>query len=137
MSTAAGTPAAGSGDEDGDRSERGVTEIADRVVEKLAARLASEVEGVAPGEPVGGLRGALPGRRGGSTTSAHAETGLRTTRVALTMDVRYPMPAVDVTDQVRSHVIDGLHRLTGLEVDSLTINVRRLATRRPRRRRVE
>jgi uncharacterized alkaline shock family protein YloU len=107
------------------------------VVEKLAVRLASEVEGVAAGEPVGGLRGALPGLRGGSTTSAHAETGLRTARVALTMDVRYPLPAVEVSDQVRDHVIDGLRRFTGLEVDSLTITIRRLVASRPRRRRVE
>ena len=132
--TAGGPPA---GTDDGGQSERGLTEIADRVVEKLAVRLASEVDGVAPGETVGGLRGALPGLRGGSATNAQAETGLRTARVALTMDVRYPHPAVEVTDHVRSHVIDGLRRFTGLEVDSLTITVRRLVASRPGRRRVE
>jgi uncharacterized alkaline shock family protein YloU len=118
--------------------ERGLTEIADRVVEKLALRLAGEVDGVVAGGPGSGLRAALPDWLGsGSASSAQAETGRRSARLVLDIDVRYPMPAVDVSDKVRARVIEGVRSLTGLEIESLTITVRHLVAGGRNRRRVQ
>jgi uncharacterized alkaline shock family protein YloU len=122
--TATGTPA----------EQRGVTEFTTQVVEKLALRLATEVQGVVD-RPITGLRGALPGRAGTSTT-ADAEVGRSTTRVALQLDVRYPSPVCEVVEQVRSHVREGLERLTGLRVTRLDVTVRHIVGERPVRARV-
>jgi uncharacterized alkaline shock family protein YloU len=124
------------GDSAAELAQRGLTEIADRVVARLAARLAAEVDGVVPDEPVGGLRGALPGLRGGSRIDANADVGRRTARVNLSIDVRYPQAAAEVSDRVRDRVIEGVRRLTGLEVDWLALTVRRLVVGVPGRRRV-
>jgi uncharacterized alkaline shock family protein YloU len=55
----------------------------------------------------------------------------------LDIDVRYPMPAVDVSDKVRVRVIEGVRSLTGLEIESLTITVRHLVAGGRKRRRVQ
>lgn len=122
--TETGTPAA----------QRGVTEFTTQVVEKLAVRLATEVQGVVD-RPLTGLRSALPGGAG-TSTAADAEVGRSTTGVAMQLDVRYPLPVCEVVEEIRSHVREGLERLTGLHVTRLDVTVRHIVRDRPLRARV-
>ena len=94
------------------------------MVEKIACRLATEVDGVVDRE-VTGLRGMLPGGNRRSTT-VNAEVGPRTTRLSMTLDVRYPEPVDDVVAHVRAHVSQGLECLAGVHPSQFDIAVRHL-----------
>ena len=112
----------------------GETDISTQVVEKLAARLATEVSGVID-RPVTGIRGALPGGHA-TSTSAEATVGRTTARIALHLDVAYTVPVCQVVEQVRMHVREGLQRLTGLTTTRLDVTVHHIVTTQPPRRRV-
>lgn len=114
---------------------RGVTEISDRVVAKLAARLATEVDGVNDHEH-NGLKAKLSPGAGRSTT-AEATVARSTVRLAISFDVRYPQPVREVAEQVRTHVRDEVQRLTGLEATQIDITVRDLVHRSSNGRRVQ
>ena len=118
----------------GPRSARGETDISPEVVEKLAVRLATEVPGVID-RPISGIRGALPGGPSRSTR-ADVAVGRTTARVALHLDVDYPAPVCQLAEAVRTHVRDGLQRLTGLTTTRLDVTVHHIVTEAPARRRV-
>jgi uncharacterized alkaline shock family protein YloU len=113
---------------------RGETDISTQVVEKLAVRLATEVPGVID-RPVTGLLGALPSRPSRST-SAEAVVGRSTARVALHLDVGYAVPVCHVVNDVRTHVQEGLERLTGLTTTRLDVTVHHIITSPRTKRRV-
>lgn len=118
---------------------RGETTIQPAVVEKIATRAASEVDGV--GGVVGtGLSRLLPWSIGAAPPPARAsaEVGTESVSVDLTVNVLYPEPVAAVTNRVRSQVILRLNELCGLQTTEVNITVPALVAPAPgRRRRVE
>lgn len=131
MSTATATLAAPeTGDGAGepvDVADRGRTRIADRVVEKIAARAVAEVD-QATGVPrqVLGVRLGTTGPDTRARVDADIDGGVVTVRVS--MAVRWPAPVRAVTRQVRGHVTERLQTLTGLRVEQVDIDVPTLLT---------
>ncbi len=108
--------------------DRGRTRIADRVVEKIAARAVAEVDR-ATGTPrqVLGVRLGSTGSDTPARVDADVDGGVVT--VAVSMAVRWPAPIREVARQVRGHVTERLEALTGLEVAHVDIEVPTLQTR--------
>jgi uncharacterized alkaline shock family protein YloU len=119
-------------------ASRGETIIGPAVVEKIAARAASEVDGVG-GVVLTGLSRLLPWTVGGDTPArASAEVGGETVMVELTVNVLYPEPVAAVTNAVRDRVVRRLSELCGLRATEVNIAVPALvAPARATRRRVE
>lgn len=119
-------------------TSRGETIIGPTVVEKIATRAASEVDGVG-GVVQTGLSRLLPWSvAGDSPARASAEVGTDTVTVDLTVNVLYPQPVAAVTNEVRSQVIRRLAELCGLRATEVNIAVPALVTpARGARRRVE
>ena len=115
---------------------RGETIIAPAVVEKIATRAASEVDGVG-GVLQTGLSRLLPWSVGDdSPARASAEVGAETVTVDLTVNIVYPEPVAAVTNGVRAHVARRLAELCGLRATEVNIAVPALVVppRGPRRR---
>ena len=108
-------------------AERGRTRIADRVVEKIAARAVAEVDnatGVA--RSVLGVR--LGSANADSTAKVTAEVDGGVVAVTAVMSVQWPAPIRAVTRQVRANVTDRIQTLTGLQVQYVDIDVTTLLT---------
>jgi uncharacterized alkaline shock family protein YloU len=101
---------------------RGRTEIAERVVEKIAGYALTEV-----GEAGGVARrvlGVSVGRAGARATpqvDARVDGSLATLR--MTVSVVYPAPVRRVTRQLRDHVMTRVAALTGLDVRQVDVDV--------------
>ena len=119
-------------------TSRGETIIAPTVVEKIATRAASEVDGVG-GVVQTGLSRLLPWSIGDAgPAKASAEVGVDTVSVDLTVNVLYPQPVAAVTNQVRTRVTQRLAELCGLRATEVNIAVPALVVPpRAARRRVE
>ncbi|HUR22382.1 MAG TPA: Asp23/Gls24 family envelope stress response protein [Acidimicrobiales bacterium] len=120
-------------------TSRGETIIAPTVVERIATRAASEVDGVG-GVLQTGLSRLLPWTVGdASPARASAEvSSTDTVTVDLTVNVLYPQPVAAVTNEVRAQVIRRLAELCGLRATQVNIAVPALVTpARGARRRVE
>ena len=119
-------------------TSRGETIIAPTVVEKIATRAASEVDGVG-GVVQTGLSRLLPWSIGDAgPAKAAAEGGADTVSVDLTVSVLYPQPVAAVTNQVRTRVTQRLAELCGLRATEVNIAVPALVVPpRAARRRVE
>lgn len=120
------------------QTPRGETTIAPLVVEKIASKAASEVDGVG-GVVRAGLGRLLPWVADDSSSpEAAADVHQDTVAVDLTVTVRYPEPVRRVTDNVRDQVIKRLAELTGLTATEVNIVVDEMVVeRRHGRRRVE
>ncbi|MDP9849462.1 Asp23/Gls24 family envelope stress response protein [Streptosporangium lutulentum] len=94
--------------------QRGRTDIAERVVSRIATRAAEEVARVRKV----GERGPLT-FRGGTRAIVDGEL----TAVRLDLTVEYPAPLLHVAEEVRRHVTERVHRLTGLAVGHIDIDV--------------
>lgn len=108
-------------------AERGRTRIADRVVERIAARAVAEVDnatGVA--RRVLGVRLGSAGPDSAAKVSADVDGGV--VAVNAVMSVRWPAPIRTVTRQVRTNVTDRIQELTGLQVQYVDIEVATLLT---------
>ena len=119
-------------------TSRGETMISPTVVEKIASRAASEVDGVG-GVLQTGLSRLLPWSIGqAGPARASAEVGAETVSVDLTVNVLYPQPVATVTNKVRAQVTQRLAELCGLRATEVNIAVPALVVP-PRgvRRRVE
>ena len=104
-------------------TSRGETIIGPTVVEKIASRAASEVDGVG-GVVQTGLSRLLPWTVGGEAPArASAEVNVDTVTVDLTVNVLYPHPVAAVTNQVRTQVIRRLSELCGLRATEVNIAV--------------
>lgn len=102
--------------------QRGRTTIADRVVTKVAAQAVSEVEQT--GGAARQFAGLTVGRQAGkglARVSARIDGHLAMIQLRLTLD--YPAPVRTLTRKVRSHVIERVAYLTGLEVRHVDIEV--------------
>ena len=105
--------------------QRGRTAIADRVVARLAARAAAEVEQT--GGAARQLIGVAMGRETGEGTarvSARVDGHLAV--IEMRLSLAYPAPVRSLTREVRRHVIERVTGLTGLEVRHVDIEVVRL-----------
>jgi uncharacterized alkaline shock family protein YloU len=102
--------------------QRGRTTIADKVVTRVAARAVSEVAqtGGAARELIGIALGRQSGA-GMARVSARIDGEL--TMISMRLSVNYPAPVRTLTREVRSHVIERVTDLTGLEVRQVDIEV--------------
>lgn len=97
---------------------RGVTTLADRVVEKIAARAATEVPHCT------GVPRAVAGiSTGRPAVQADAVIDGALARVSLRLGVEYPAPVTATTRRVRGHVVEAVQRMCGVKVDHLDITV--------------
>jgi uncharacterized alkaline shock family protein YloU len=118
-----------------DAGARGRTTIADRVVEKIAAITAGEVDR-ASGTPRR-LLGTRFSRPSASTRPrASAKVDETTVSLKLSVSVEYPAPVRDVAAEVRERVARRIYELTGLKVTEIDITVPLFLTERPRPPRV-
>jgi uncharacterized alkaline shock family protein YloU len=104
---------------------RGRTVIANRVLERIAARAVTEVDQA--GGAARRLLGVPLGRDTAHTVAratAHVDGQLATLQV--TMSVIYPAPIRQVTRRVRDQVIARVGELTGLDVRQVDIEITRL-----------
>ena len=116
---------------------RGETTISPVVAEKIAARAASEVDGVG-GVLRTGLGRLLPWTASAGPAAADAAIDHGTVTVDLTVNVVYPCPVGRVTAQVRERVTRQLAELCGLRAGRVDIVVPELVRPAARaRRRVE
>ncbi|HEY3686543.1 MAG TPA: Asp23/Gls24 family envelope stress response protein [Streptosporangiaceae bacterium] len=107
---------------------RGTTTIADRVVERIAARAARE-GGQVTGP--GGVRSLA----GGDEPRASASVDGSVAVVRISLGVVYPAPVGATTRAVRARVRDRVREMTGIDVRQVDIDVTRLtgADEQPRR----
>lgn len=98
-------------------AERGRTRIADRVLESIALRAASEVHAVAhtPGMLGGMLSSGLP--------SAAVTTAADHVRCRLSVAVRWGNPVTATAESVRRAVAVKVADLTGLVVEAVDVQV--------------
>lgn len=118
-------PTAPTGDGDGgrlDEQDRGRTDVADAVVEKIASRAATEVDHVG-----GTARRVLGVAVGSDGADSSPKVRARVDGSIVVLDVRlsvtYPAPVGLVTRQVRDHLIERISALTGLSVRQVDITV--------------
>jgi uncharacterized alkaline shock family protein YloU len=101
------------GDTVADPGRRGLLVLAPRVIERIAARVASEVDGVT--------------RRGSASSSkgvqADADLEGSTAALALRLGVAYPSPVGRVASEVRRRVADRVQELTGVAVTAVRVTV--------------
>jgi uncharacterized alkaline shock family protein YloU len=116
------------------RTSRGETTIAPLVVEKIASKAATEVDGVG-GVVRTGLGWLLPWVGSDSSAQAAADVHQDTVAVDLTVNVRYPEPVGRVTANVREQVVQKLASLTGLTATEVNIEVDELVVDRGNARR--
>jgi uncharacterized alkaline shock family protein YloU len=121
---AGGEAAAGS-----DAAERGTTAIQPRVVERIAAEAAREVDHTA------GNRKSLLGVPVGSSDvpKASAKVDGPMATVDVSMAVHYPGRVREVADEVRHHVMSRVGELTGLDVPQVDVDVTALVADVPSR----
>jgi uncharacterized alkaline shock family protein YloU len=101
-----------------DPADRGRTVVADRVVAKIAAQAATEVEHAA------GLRRSLAGRAvGDPRVRAQADVDGHVTALRLEVAVDFPAPVRQVTRAVRQRVTERVSTLAGMTVDHVDITV--------------
>jgi uncharacterized alkaline shock family protein YloU len=113
---------------------RGMTDIADRVVEKIAGRAACEVEQVHAPPPRGLARITGPPNEADADADVHV-TG-STVQVEVRVAVSYPAPIHTVAQEVQRAVRDRVQSLTGLEVTAVRVDIASLSTSESRPPRV-
>lgn len=111
--------APGTGSES-DPGGRGRLTVHDRVVERIAAHVASEVPGVAP------YRGRLRRLTGQRLPRASAEISGRVTAVDVSVAVAWGTPMDDVAGAVRNAVRERLEVLGGMQVTRLNVTVKHI-----------
>ena len=110
-----------SGDTVADPGRRGLLVLAPRVIERIAARAASEVDGVAG-------RGSAFSSRG---VQADADLDGSTATLAVRLGVAYPSPVGRVASEVRRRVSDRVQELTGVAVTAVRVTVDELPAPAP------
>ncbi|GAB3210570.1 Asp23/Gls24 family envelope stress response protein [Marinactinospora endophytica] len=111
-------------------TSNGRTSIADHVVAKIAGMAAREVGGVhrmggGAARAFGAVRDRIPGAS--STTNASrgvsVEVGERQAAIDIDLIIEYGVAIPDLAAAVRRNVINGVERMTGLEVTEVNITV--------------
>ncbi len=109
-------------------TDKGVTAIADVVVQKIAGLAAREVRGVhelggGAARAFGALRDRIPGASASVGQGVSVEVGEKQTAVDLELVVEYGFAIADLARAVRRNVITAIEQMTGLEVVEVNINV--------------
>ncbi|GLU47633.1 Asp23/Gls24 family envelope stress response protein [Nocardiopsis ansamitocini] len=111
-------------------TSNGRTSIADNVVAKIAGMAAREVGGVyrmggGAARAFGAMRDRIPGASSNSTASrgVAVEVGERQAAVDIDLVVEYGVAIPDLASAVRRNVINGVERMTGLEVTEVNITI--------------
>lgn len=107
---------------------RGLTTIADGVVEKILGIAAREVPGIhALGggftRTMGAMRDRVPGGQSSAGRGVKVEVGQKQTAIDLQVVVEYGVSITDLAAEVRENVIAAVERMTGLEVVEVNIAV--------------
>jgi uncharacterized alkaline shock family protein YloU len=97
--------------------ERGATVVPGKVVARIAGRAAHEALA-----RQGGAAAALDLRAPRSTAAVYDGS----TRLTVSLDLPYPLDIARTAREVRHHVAERVAGLTGLDVDDVTVSVRRL-----------
>ena len=125
-------PVRSAGEQSVGQTGAGQIVLADRVVNKIASRAASEIDGVGSAAPrLLGVPLTAPGldRLGRRTDDLKAlptvvaQVDGRRVFVTVTVSVAYPQPLQDTARQVRERVCERLTELTGLEVAQVDVQV--------------
>ncbi|MFF4416320.1 Asp23/Gls24 family envelope stress response protein [Streptosporangium sp. NPDC001559] len=93
---------------------RGRTEIPERVVTRIAVRAAKEVERVREVRERGPLTF-------GRHTHSTVDGGLALLELEVSVD--YPAPLLETAEEIRRHVGERVHTLTGLSVGQIDLDV--------------
>jgi uncharacterized alkaline shock family protein YloU len=107
--------------------ERGTTEISERVVQRIAAKVVNDAE------HAGGAARRMLGISLGSDSAdtapqVSARVDGQIAAVEVTMSVAWPQPVRDVTRRVRNDIISSVGELTGLTVRHVDIAITSLLT---------
>ncbi|MFI1935360.1 Asp23/Gls24 family envelope stress response protein [Streptomyces sp. NPDC020330] len=125
IGSGSGNPAAGRGNQAS--GVRGRTTIADGVVATIAEIAIRETDGVhSVGKGASKALGAVTSRVSGSSgrgRTVKVEVGEKQTAIDADVEVEYGVPIHELADRIRSHVVDAVERMTGLEVVEININV--------------
>lgn len=117
-------------------ADRGATEVAERVVAKIAAAAVGEVEHArGAARRVAGV--ALGSDEAADRPHADATVDGHTATVDVTMSVVYPAPVADVATVARAAVINRVGQLCGITVRQVDIHVTALVPPRATGRRVQ
>lgn len=101
---------------------RGRTDIADRVLERIATRALTEVDQASgSARRVLGVPLGRDGTRSAPRVDVHVDGGLAT--LEMTISVVYPASIRQVARQLRDRVAARVNELTGLEVRQVDISV--------------
>lgn len=111
-----------------DEQSQGKTTISSTVVQKIAGMATREINGVhALGGGVsrafGALRERIPGAGTVSTQGVAVEVGEKQAAIDIDVVVEYGVGIVELARAVRRNVINGVERMTGLEVIEVNIAV--------------
>jgi uncharacterized alkaline shock family protein YloU len=128
------------------QTERGNTTISNAVVSQVAGIAAQEVEGVQMGAgaaaAVGGFLQSVSGTMSGSSSSGaggtnyargvSVEVGEQEAAVELTMAIEYGKSIPQITEAVRTNVIDRVESLVGLRITEVNVTVSDVQVREER-----
>ncbi|MEV5302554.1 Asp23/Gls24 family envelope stress response protein [Amycolatopsis methanolica] len=119
-----------------DIDDRGITTVAERAVERIAAEAVTEVDGVggAAGRVLGIATGGEDPDRSAKVTATVAN-GCAT--LAVRLSVVYPRSVAATTDAARRHLRRRVAELTGLPVTRVDITISALHTNTATARRVQ
>src|SRR4051794_31516652 len=106
----------------GAAEDRGTLHISDRVVEKVAAQAATEVDRVT-GVPRRVLGQTVGRVKADSQARASAKVDGSIVSVSLSVAVEYPTPVRAAAAAVRQHVSSTVHALCGLDVVEVHVDV--------------
>jgi uncharacterized alkaline shock family protein YloU len=110
-------------------TEKGRTQIADTVVQKIAGIATREIPGVyelgrGAARAFGAVRERVPGAGHPAVgQGVRVEVGEKQTAVDLVIVVEYGVAIVELAGAIRENVISSIERMTGLEVTEVNIAV--------------
>ncbi|MER7982772.1 Asp23/Gls24 family envelope stress response protein [Streptomyces sp. NPDC095817] len=99
-------------------AERGATTIPDRVVARIAARAAREA--------LTTQNTASPAHLGLAAPQSAVSVGKGAARLALYLDLPYPVDLVDASRELQHYVSERVAQLTGLRVTEVTLTIQHL-----------
>ncbi|EON34016.1 hypothetical protein GTC6_03530 [Gordonia terrae C-6] len=131
MAEHTGRPVTG-GAPSGDGSPPGTLTVADRVLEKIAARAALDIPGVVRHRGgVGSVLGAIGERSALPDATVHAGG----TRITLSLALEWPCAVAEVSRRTRDHVAAEVERLAGVAPTRVDVTVSTFEPRQAIRRR--
>lgn len=114
---------ASTGPQETDARSRGHLVLERRVIERVAAQVASESDSGRTGGVSGGFLGFGARTDLAALPATTVELVGRSATVKLDLTVAYPTPIRAATDEVRRRVMSRVHELTGVEVTRVDITV--------------